>query len=350
MTHTPAPGGAPRAARSAPPPAARRAHPLWRALGRRAAQGALVVAAVATLTFVLAHLAPGDPIGAAAANPLVTESVRDRWREAWGLDRPLPEQYLRYLVSVARGDLGWSFSMQEPVRDVLARALPNTLLLMGTAFVLAFAVGVAAGALQAARRGSTPDRALGALSLVLYSVPDFWLALMVMLSLAYWVPLFPVGGVVDPVMHELLPPLGRLADRLRHLALPALTLTLLYSAGVARFQRAALLDALRADYVRTARAKGAPERAVVGRHALRNALLPVITLVGLAFPTLLGGAVFVEQVFSWPGMGWVAVKAVAMRDYPLVLASVLVGSVMVVAGSAIADACYAAADPRLRAE
>jgi peptide/nickel transport system permease protein len=325
-------------------------HPVWRALARRAAQGALVVAGVATLTFVLAHLAPGDPIGAAAENPLVTETIRERLRKDFGLDRPLPEQYVRYVAGVLRGDLGWSFSMHEPVRAVLARALPNTLVLMGTALLLAFALGVALGALQAARRGSRADRALGALSLVLYSVPDFWLALMAMLSLAYWVPLFPVGGAVDPVMHELLSPAGRLADRLRHLALPALTLTLLYAAGVARFQRAALLDALRADYVRTARAKGAGERAVVGRHALRNALLPVITLLGLAFPALLGGAVFVEKVFAWPGLGWVAVNAVALRDYPLVLASVLVGSVMVVAGSALADACYAAADPRLRGD
>ena len=324
--------------------------PALGALLRRAAQGVVVVAGVATLAFVLLHLAPGDPFGSSFENPLVTEAVRARQRHNFGLDRPLPEQYVLYLGRLARGDFGWSFSMHEPVRTTLARVLPNTLLLMGVALTLSFALGIGLGAVQAARRGSAADRALGALSLFFYSMPDFWLAVMVMLSLAYWLPLFPTSGAVDPLMHEYLSPAGRLVDRLRHLALPVLTLTLLFTAGVARFQRAALLDALRGDYVRTARAKGVAERAVVGRHALRNALLPVITLVGLAFPALLGGAVFVEKVFAWPGMGWTAVNAISTRDYPLVMAAVIVGSAMVVAGSAIADACHALADPRARAE
>jgi peptide/nickel transport system permease protein len=325
-------------------------HPVWRALARRAALGAFVVAAVATLTFALVHLAPGDPLAAAYDDPRITEARRDTLRAQYGLDRPLGEQYVRYIGLLARGDFGYSFSLREPVRAVLARALPNTLLLMGVALVLAFALGVAVGALQAVRRGRLADRALGALTLVLYSVPDFWLALLVMLSLAYWVPLFPVSGAVDAVMYPYMTPAERVVDRLRHLALPALTLTLVVAAGIARFQRAALAEALRADYVRTARAKGLRDGDVVRRHGLRNALLPVITLVGLAFPALLGGAVFVERVFSWPGMGWIAVNAVSMRDYPLVMASVIVGSVMVVVGSTLADALYAVADPRLRSE
>lgn len=323
-------------------------HPIWGALARRALLGVFVVAAVATLSFALIHLAPGDPLSATLDNPHVSESVRAQWRANYGLDRPLGEQYVRYVGLLARGEFGYSYSMREPVGTVLARVLPNTLLLMGVALALSFALGIAMGALQAARPAGLVDRLFGGISLVLYSVPDFWLALLAMLSFAYWLPVFPVSGMVDALMYPYMTPLERVVDRLRHLVLPALTLTLVLTAGIARFQRAALADVLRADYVRTARAKGVRELAVVGRHGLRNALLPVITLVGLAFPALLGGAIFVERVFAWPGMGWTAVNAVSTRDYPLVVASVIVGSVMVVVGSALADALSALADPRLR--
>lgn len=323
-------------------------HPVWAAIVRRALLGAFVVAAVATLSFALIHLAPGDPLSVTLDNPHVSAGVRAQWRANYGLDLPLGQQYVRYVGLLARGDFGYSYSMREPVGAVLARVLPNTLLLMGVALVLSFALGIAVGALQAAHPGGVLDRVAGGLSLVLFSMPDFWLALLAMLSLAYWLPIFPVSGMIDAVMHPYMTPAERVVDRLRHLVLPSLTLTLVLTAGIARFQRAALADVLRADYVRTARAKGVREREVVGRHGLRNALLPVITLVGLAFPALLGGAVFVERVFAWPGMGWTAVNAVSTRDYPLVVASVIVGSVMVVVGSALADALYALADPRLR--
>jgi peptide/nickel transport system permease protein len=316
---------------------------------RRVMQGAAIVFAVATLAFVLLHLAPGDPFSATLDDPRIAQSTRDQLRANYGLDRPLPEQYARYLVRVARGDFGPSYSHNRPVADVLRAAIPNTLLLMGTALVASLLLGVGIGVLQALRRGRAADRALGAGSLVVASVPDFWLALLVMLGLAYWLPIFPISGTVTEVLYDFMSPLERLADRLRHLALPALTLTLVMTATIARYQRAALLEVLPEDYVRTARAKGLDERAVVLRHALRNALLPVITIIGLAFPTLLGGAVFVEQVFSWPGMGRVAVAAFGARDYPLVLAEVIVGGMLVVVGGIIADLLYAAADPRLRA-
>jgi peptide/nickel transport system permease protein len=319
-----------------------------RAILRRALGGAVVVAAVVSFTFALVHLAPGDPFASSLENPQITAAVREQWRRQWGLDRPLSEQFVRYVGSLAHGDWGYSFSMHEPVRDALARALPNTLLLMGIAYLLSFGLGVALGALQAARHGSLFDRVFGGVALFFYSVPDFWLALMVMLTLAYWLPLFPTSGIADPVMSAYFTPLERVADRAYHVVLPALTLCLIYVGAAARYQRASLLDALRADYVRTARAKGLPERRVLV-HALRNALLPTITLMGLAFPALLGGAVFVEKVFAWPGMGWLAVSAVNTRDYPLVLASVIVGSALMVVGSMLADAGYAIADPRLRA-
>ncbi len=319
-------------------------------LFRRFAQAVVVVALVATIAFFLIHLAPGDPFAAAVANPNVSEAVRAHWREAYGLDRPVPEQFMRYIASVARGDLGWSFSLQRPVLDVLADALPHTLLLMSIALAASFALGILLAIAQVMKRGSATDRIIGGISLLFFSMPEFWLALMVVVLLAYRFPVFPIGGMVDPVTHGSLGPVSRLVDVARHTVLPALTLTLLYSAVVARYQRAALLDVLPSEYITTARAKGVPERRVIRRHALRNALLPVITLFGLAFPALLTGAVYVEKVFSWPGMGLVIVNSIDTRDYPLLMAAMIIGSALVAAGSLVADLMYLAFDPRLRDE
>ncbi|MBA3465798.1 MAG: ABC transporter permease, partial [Gemmatimonadaceae bacterium] len=210
------------------------------------------------------------------------------------------------------------------------------------------ALGILVALVQVARRGSVIDRLLDGLSLVLSSMPDFWFAILALLAFTYWLPIFPVGGAIDAVMHDSMGFGGRIVDRARHLALPAFTLTILAAAGVARFQRAALLDVLPADYIRTARLKGLTESAILRRHALRNALLPIISLIGLAFPALLTGAVFIEKVFAWPGMGLTLVSAIGSRDYPLVIGAVIVGSIMVTVGSLIADLLYAYADPRIR--
>ena len=283
-------------------------------------------------------------------NPYVTESVRAHWRQAYGLDRSAPEQYGRYLASVAKGDFGWSFSKQRPVMDVLRETLPNTLLLMTIALATSFALGILLAVAQASKPGSAADRIISGISLLLFSMPEFWLAMMVIVLLPHYFPSLPIGGMTDPVIHDDLSAGGRLADVARHTILPAFTLTLLYSAVVARYQRAELLNTLPSDYIMTARAKGVPERTIVRRHALRNALLPVITLSGLAFPMLLTGAVFVEKVFSWPGMGLVIVESIDSRDYPLLMSGVIIGSVLVAVGSLIADLLYFACDPRLHDE
>lgn len=309
----------------------------------------MIVAIVATITFALIHIAPGDPFSAVMDNPNVSERVRATLRAQYGLDRPLPEQFVRYVGQLARGELGWSFSHDRPVREVLATALPNTLVLMVIALVASFALGILIALIQVARRGSATDHTLSAISLFFYSVPDFWLAILALLTFTYWLPIFPVGGAVDPVMHEYMGFGARIVDRLRHLALPALTLTILASPGVARYQRAALLDVLPADYIRTARLKGLSEREILRRHALRNALLPIISLLGLSFPALLTGAFFIEKIFAWPGMGLAVVNAIGTRDYPLVVGGVIIGSIMVTLGSILADLLYAWADPRLRA-
>ena len=322
---------------------------MLRYAAERLVQAAVIVAFVATISFALIHFAPGDPFSAAIDNPNVSEEIRERLRAQYGFDRPLPEQFARYVGQLIRGELGWSFSHDRPVREVLAHALPNTLLLMTIALLGSFALGILIAFVQVARRGSATDHVLSGVSLLFLSMPDFWLAILALLTFTYWLPIFPVGGAVDPVMHEYLGLGGRILDRVKHLILPALTLTLLASATVARYQRAALLDVLPADYIRTARLKGLTERAILRRHALRNALLPIISLIGLSFPALLTGAVFLERVFAWPGMGYAMVNGIGSRDYPLVVGAVIIGSIMVTLGSLLADMLYAWADPRLRA-
>jgi peptide/nickel transport system permease protein len=321
---------------------------VFRYLSRRLAQAAVIVAFVAAISFALIHLAPGDPFSAIMDNPNVSENIRQTLRAQYGFDRPLPEQFVRYIGSLAHGDLGWSFSHDRTVLEVLGSALPNTLLLMGVALCGSFALGIVLALFQVARKGSSTDHALSGVTLLLISMPDFWFAILTLLVFTYWIPIFPVGGAVDPVMHDYMTVGARIGDRLRHLALPAATLTLLAVGVVARYQRAALIDVLPADYIRTARLKGLTEREILRRHALRNALLPIISLIGLSFPALLTGAFFIEKIFAWPGMGYAVVNAIATRDYPLVVGGVIIGSIMVTLGSLLADMLYAWADPRLR--
>jgi peptide/nickel transport system permease protein len=314
----------------------------------RLLQAALVVFLVTTVTFVLVHLAPGDPIAMALQRPGVTEAVRQQWRADFGLDQPLGEQYARWLGNAVRGELGYSFSFRRPVRDVIADVLPRTLLLVGLALVLSFALGIVVAVLQSEQPGGRRDRWLGRILLLLYSVPDFWLAFVALLIFAYRLPIFPPSGIVDPVMHDYMSPAGRVLDRLHHLVLPVTTLTLLATAAISRHQRSALLEVLPSDWMRTAIAKGLSQRSAVRRHALRNALLPSITLAGLYLPGLVAGSLFIEKVFTWPGMGLTTANAIGARDYPLITASVLVTSVVVAIGALLADVATAAADPRVR--
>jgi peptide/nickel transport system permease protein len=201
---------------------------------------------------------------------------------------------------------------------------------------------------QAVRRGGWFDRVSSGVLLLFYSLPDFWGALMILLVFAYWWPILPPGNIVDPTMHEYMGFWERVGDRIEHLILPASSLTLLSMAAVARYQRTAMLEVLPSDYIRTARAKGLPESQVIWRHALRTALTPMVTLLGLMMPAFLGGALFIEKVFAWPGMGFLAAEAIGNRDYDLVTATVVVGSIMVVIGNILADLLHMALDPRVR--
>jgi peptide/nickel transport system permease protein len=316
----------------------------------RGAQAVAVIAIVATLAFVLVHLAPGDPFGASLDDPANGEELHAQQMHRWGYDQPLPVQYGKWFGNLARGELGWSHSRNRRVAVVLADTVPRTLLLMGTALIGGVLAGLLLGTWQAARRGGIAERVSGTLATAVLSVPEFLVALAALaLPAARW-HWFPVSGIVDPALHDSMGPMGRAWDVARHLALPAGTLALLTAAAVSRYHRSAMLAVLPEEFVRTARAKGAGEFTAVVRHALRNALGPVITIVGLLLPALLGGAVFVETIFSWPGMGRMMVEAVAGNDYPLVLAGVLAGSLLVVVGSALADVLSALTDPRVRIE
>jgi peptide/nickel transport system permease protein len=319
-----------------------------RYLAARLLQAVGVVFFVTTLSFVVIHIAPGDPIAVAMHGQNVTETVRERWRADYGLDKPISVQYVRWLQLIARGNLGYSLSHRRSVRDVLGDAMPRTLLLSGLALIISFAIGIVVGILQAERPGGARDRWLGRILLLLYSVPDFWMALLALILFAYRFPIFPAGGMTDPVTYDYLTRSQQLVDRLKHLVLPVLTLALLSAASIARFQRSALLAVLPSDWMRTAIAKGLSWRGAVRRHAFRNALLPTITLFGLSLPVFASGAIFIEKVFTWPGMGLVTVNAIAARDYPLVTAGVLVMSVIVVLGALITDVAVAMADPRIR--
>ena len=312
---------------------------------RRAGQAAIVIVAVATLAFVLIHLAPGDPFPTALDDPSLTDAVRARLRAQFGFDRPLFEQYLRFLWNYLRGDFGWSVARNMPVATAIADALPRTVLLMATGLVAGTAGGVALGTWQAARRGSGAERLVGLGAVVVYAVPEFLLAMGMIALFALRLRWFPMSGIVDARSHDALGAAGRAADVLRHLALPAATLALVVAASVSRYHRAAMLAVLPEDYIRTARAKGLSERDVVLRHALPNAMGAVLALGGLLIPALFGGAAVIEKFFDWPGMGRLMFNAALGRDYHLVVAGVVLSGAIVAAGTAFADVAAAAFDP-----
>ena len=246
-----------------------------------------------------------------------------------------------------RGDWGTSITKGRPVRAILGDAWPATVRLVGLSLILSYLIGLAIGVIQAARSRSRLDTLLSVSSVTLFAVPGYWLGLMLVLVFTYWtqaLPAFGAAGLDSDYLHGA----SWLIDRLRHLALPLATLTLVGIGGAARFARGAMLETLRQPFIDTARAKGQTTRRVVGRHALRNALTPVVTLLGLSLPVLFSGAVFVEAVFAWPGVGRVLVEAVQARDYPVVMAATTVSAVLVVAGNMLADALAAWLDPRIR--
>jgi peptide/nickel transport system permease protein len=307
---------------------------------------------IATIIFFVLNLAPGDPT-TFYFNPNVPPEIIEQLRRNLGLDQPLYIQYFKWLTSFFRGDFGYSLAQSRPVADVVFEALPNTLMLTGTALVLVFLIGMFIGVLQAVRQYSIFDSTSSVVSLFFYSMPSFWLALMLVLIFSLkahtwgWPIALPATGITS-VDYEFMGTGEKIMDRISHLILPVGTLTLALAAGVARYMRGQMLEVIRQDYIRTARAKGLAERTVIMKHALRNSMLPVITLLGLYLPFLFSGTIFIEYIFAWPGMGRIIVDAIFQRDYPLVMATSFIFAVIVVVGNLLADVLYAVADPRIR--
>lgn len=320
---------------------------------RRIAGAVPLILGIATLVFFLVRLAPGDPV-LMYTTPGMDQEVMEQVRQNLGLDESLPVQYVRWLGSTIQGDFGVSFRLNRPVRDVIHGTLPNTLVLSGAALILAFLVGIVVGTVQAVRQYSLVDSVLSVVLLFFYSMPSFWLALMLVLLMSLFarnvwdLPIwFPASGMYS-VDASSMTSFGAFLDRLWHLVLPTLSLALVLTAGIARYMRTSMLEVIRQDYVRTATAKGLSRRSVIFKHALRNALLPIVTLIGLYMPYLFSGAVFIEYVFAWPGMGRALVEAALNRDYPVVVGGSLYFAAIVVAANLVADLLYAVVDPRIR--
>ena len=295
---------------------------------------------VSAITFLLVNLAPGGP--ASLMRMDATPEQREALTRRLGLDQPLPVRYVQWLGGAVHGDLGTSLSSSEPVAFRIEQRLPNTFELAATALAVSIVLGIPLGVLAALRRNSLPDFAVAVISVVGLSVPAFWLGIILILLLSVELNWLPSSGVVSSGSE------GDMGDRLQHLLMPAVVLSTTVLPYVVRFTRSALLEVLGQDYVRTATAKGLSRLRVVYAHALRNALVPVVSIIGTLLPRLVGGSVVTEAVFGWPGMGRLAVEAANGRDYPLIVGITVVVSAIVVVTSFVVDLAYTWLDPRIR--
>ncbi|MGA2785597.1 MAG: ABC transporter permease [Candidatus Bathyarchaeia archaeon] len=302
---------------------------------------------VLLVSFIIVRVVPGDPaqlIAGEAASPSTVAAIRT----ALGLDKPLWEQLIIYFQQLSHGDLGFSYTQHTSVAAIILTRLPNTLMLVGSAITLGVIFGVALGCMAASKAYSLRDTALTIWSLASYAAPSFWVAQMLILLLAVEIPIFPAGGFQNLRNESTGGP--AVLDVLWHLFLPVLTLLVAYMAEQFRLTRASMLEILGQDYITTARAKGVNRRTVIFSHGLRNALLPVVTLIGLRFGSIFTGAVLTEVVFGWPGVGRLMYESVIIRDYPVVLGCFIFVSSFVIVGAFITDLLYAAIDPRIRYE
>ncbi|MDR7555217.1 MAG: ABC transporter permease [Armatimonadota bacterium] len=323
-----------------------RSTPLWRYAAGRLAQAVPLLAGVVVVNFTLIALAPGDPITTLLGEYPAPPDYVAQLRQEFGLDRPLPVRLVRYAWNVARGELGFSFAYRLPVATLVVGRLGNTLLLMATALCVAAVVGVALGVVAARRPGGGVDTAATGVALAGFSIPDFWLAQLLVLLFALTLGWLPAQGVRS--VREEYTGLAAVVDVARHLVLPAAALSFRYMALIARLTRAAMLEALSQDFVLAARARGLAERVVLVQHGLRNAALPVVTVIGYNFAFVLAGSALVETVFGWPGVGRLLYDAILKRDTPVLLGVLLVVSATVVVVNLLTDLLYAVLDPRVR--
>jgi peptide/nickel transport system permease protein len=316
-------------------------------LVKRLSYALALIFAVLSVNFALIHAAPGDPaLVIAGEMGGADKEVIEQIRKTYGLDKPLLEQYARYISKTIRLDLGQSYQYSKPVIDLILQKLWPTVLLVFTALMLAIVVGTSLGVWASRRPASVGSAAVTIASLVGYSMPTFWSGILLVILFGKIIPIMPIAGMRDIRID------GNwwliTLDVLHHLVLPALTLAMVYMAQYSRLARASMLEVLSSDYIRTARAKGLSERLVVYKHALRNALMPVVTIAGLQFGNLISGAVLVETVFSWPGLGTLAFESILARDYPTLLGVLTFSAILVIAANLLTDLTYRWIDPRLR--
>lgn len=317
------------------------------AIGRRVSRAVGLLLAVAVLNFTLIHLAPGDIVQTIVGEMGgASEVTINALRVSYGLDRPFYEQLLIYLKRIASGDLGTSLYFNRPVLGLIMDRVPATVLLVLTSLSLAVVVGVILGVLAARWPKGWFATTINVVALFGFAAPVFWSGLLLLLLFAIYLPIVPTGGMYNPAHGAT--GFAFIADVARHLVLPAVTLALIYLALYTRLARSSMLEVMGSDYIRTARAKGVPERTVLFKHALRNALMPVITIVGLQMSGMLAGTVLVETVFNWPGMGLLAYESILRRDNQLILGILLMSAILVIIGNLLTDIAYRLVDPRVR--
>lgn len=315
----------------------------------RVLQGLALVVAVVVLNFVLVHAAPGDPVETiAGASGGMSEELKAELRTQYGLDKPLITQLGVYLGKIAQGDLGYSYFFNVPVSDLIIERLPATLMLVLASVIMAFLIGTTLGVLSARKPNGLLSQLVNVVSLIGFAAPVFWTGMLLVILFASMLPWFPISGMRSVELATNASGWASIIDVLHHLVLPTATLALVYVAQYSRLARASMLDVLGSDFIRTARAKGLSEGIVLYKHALRNAVLPVITILGLQFGNVLAGAILVETVFNWPGLGRLAFESVLRRDYPTILGVLLFSSIVVVVMNQVTDLAYRVIDPRIK--
>ena len=310
---------------------------------RRLIQAVPLLLGISVVAFAVVRAAPGGPLSAYEADPATTEADMERLRHAFGLDQPLPVQYVNWLIRFVAGDWGYSYVQHQPVMSLISERLPNTIYLMATVFIAVAALAIPVGVLTALKQYSWFDHIVTGTTFAFLSTPSFWLGLLLIILFGLQLRWLPLGGIQTPGMDH-----PDLMDRLRHLILPVATIALVQLGAHTRYLRASMLETIGQDYMRTARAKGLGERIVVLRHALKNAAIPLITVLALDLPELFGGALVTETIFGWPGMGRLVFDAVTRFDYPILMGTLAVSSSLIVLANLAADVVYGYLDPRIR--
>src|SRR5712692_3041847 len=316
---------------------------MGRYVTRRLLQALPLLFAISVASFAILKATPGGPLAAYEGNPDFTEQDRLRLEHAFGLDRPLPIQYISWLGSFLTGDWGYGFASHQPVLLLIGERLPATLYLMGTVFVVVLLLAIPIGVLTALRQYSVFDHVVTGTTFTFLSTPTFWLGLLLIILFGLQLHWLPLGGIQTPGTDHPDP-----MDRLRHLILPVATIALVQIGAHTRYLRASMLETIGQDYMRTARAKGLRERVVILRHALKNAAIPLVTIIALDLPELFVGALVTEQIFGWPGMGRLFWDSATRSDYPVLQGILAVSSSLIVLANLLADVTYAWLDPRIR--